>query len=253
MFLVLSTGVDIMLKHATIDIGESDLPNDLKITNVDFDTTNVANEAVTLLLERQLNLTGHQVEYHDGTDWQPFYTFADEEPMLAGTLFRISSGQGNNLSQDGIETRYAGRTASILSGLSNLRLVDAEGVSSHRRMVLPIGDFNDVSSDVTVLRKADGTGLMMYVANMQQGTHRLHMRYHLSLDCQTCMGTGKYNQTTCSECSGSGKYGTLFKKHGLSTMEEACIDIPWAIINDSPKQFLPGPILVPPPSMGGSL
>ena len=176
--------------------------------------------------------------------------------MLTGTLFRISSGQGTNLSQDGIETRFAGRTASILSGLSNLRLVDAEGVPGHRRKVLPIGDFNPVSN-VTVLRKADGTGLMMYVPNMQQGTYRLHMRYHLSLDCQTCMGTGKINQIQCSECSGSGKYGTLFKKHGLSTMEEACIDIPWTPINGSPKVFFPGPIIsgpppsIPPPSIPG--
>ena len=38
------------------------------------------------MLEQTTDLSGYQVEYFDGVDWIPYYTFASEEPLLTGTI-----------------------------------------------------------------------------------------------------------------------------------------------------------------------
>jgi hypothetical protein len=222
------------LSHSSSQVGDSDLSDGIKICEVGIHATNVQQEQVSLLLDRQMNLTGYQLEYYDGTDWQPFFTFGDEEPMLTGTMITIESCAGTSTTDNLREIRFANRTSPMLSGnVVCLRLVDANGVAGHRKEVLSANSFSDVSSDVRVLRKEDGTGMMLYIDNMQQGTYRLMMWYFLD--------------NTVQEPD-----SPVFKFNGNSNAEMALIDIPWDVVNPPPRTFIGTPIQVGNlPSIGG--
>jgi hypothetical protein len=174
-------------------------PGAVKIVAASAAAADPNQETVTLLLREELSLGGLALEYRfrsqtfvgvepydeDGTaavpGWLPFHTFADIEPVLpAGTRVIVHSGPPDpKLPQaPSLTRRFAGRKATDPLRLSadgfEIRLA-----GGHAREIVPESAFQAVG--VEVLRKADGTGVVLVPASgtaWPPGCYRLELTYH---------------------------------------------------------------------------
>lgn len=118
--------------------------------------------------------------------WVPFYTFAQEEPLPAGTRLRVFSGSRADQYQaePGVTARFAALLSergslNLGTDRADIRLVAPNRAVVHQRAFLPAGLYQSVT-DVRVQRKADGTAFLLLRENgnpFEQGQYRLQMTY----------------------------------------------------------------------------
>jgi hypothetical protein len=122
--------------------------------------------------------------------WTTYREFETEKNLAAGTVRQITSGASSLISQDltvnaqlvGLDAVSVDFTRRIFYSVE-LRLVAPDGKIVHARHFVPDDDY--VQEDVSVLRKADGTGLFMIKLDdglnpipFSLAQYRLKLTYH---------------------------------------------------------------------------
>lgn len=152
--------------------------------------------------------------------WSPYYTFKREELLPAGTRVRIHPGNVNAApsSESGLRTRFAasfdqeGERRFLLQE-ADLRLANNREEQNHRRLFLSEGEYDPIA--MQVLRKADGTGLVLMIPDasrrdsvLPSGEYRLRLRY---------LRNNKASDPTSQ----------IFSEAGNSSSEDVVLDVPW--------------------------
>jgi hypothetical protein len=119
--------------------------------------------------------------------WTTHYAFGQEEVLPAGARVRVLSGSPTDPppSEPGVSYRYvvpegeSGELRLAPTG-AELRIVGPYQTTGHARQFLPDSLFIPANEDIRVLRKADGTGLILLAAppaQLSSGDYRLRLRY----------------------------------------------------------------------------
>ena len=153
--------------------------------------------------------------------WVPYYTFAKESRLEAGTLVRVYAGSLKDAPPEkpGIIQRFVvslnerGRLWLLREGV-DLRLLVSSRVAGHRRQFLPDNLYKPVDAkDLRVLRKDDGTGFFLMIvstappeiAPLIVGQYRIIMTYHRKTKADS----------------------QIYSQAGICDPENVMIDIPW--------------------------
>lgn len=188
---------DIALSRNSLVLPKSTLPGKAKIAALNFASTGFDIESVVLLLREPMNLTGYRIENrlvewpdnHEGVidaqtsseeevseqGWTTFHLFETERNLAAGTTLEITA-----------DANVEPASLDLISHVSysvELRLIAPNGNVVHSKHFLPDTDY--VSEDVSVLRKADGTGFFMIHLDeslnalpLSPAQYRLKLTYH---------------------------------------------------------------------------
>ena len=175
---------EIALSRTSLVLPESTLPGKVKIAALNFASTGFDIESVVLLLREPMNLTGYRIESRlvewpenqlSEQVWTTFHLFETERNLAAGTALEITADSN-------VELASIDLTEDVSYSVE-LRLIAPNGNVAHSKHFLP--DTYYVSEDVSVLRKADGTGFFMIhlddnlnVLPLSPGQYRLKLTYH---------------------------------------------------------------------------
>jgi hypothetical protein len=115
--------------------------------------------------------------------WVDHYTFADEAPLPAGSHVRVYSGNASDTPPDGIKARYVASlddsgVVSLGPNTAELHIRTPGTTAGHARVFLDASEYEPVT--VKVLRKADGTGFVIFPAagsTLAPGEYRLQIEY----------------------------------------------------------------------------
>jgi hypothetical protein len=205
---------EIALSRTSLARTEPVLPGEVKLTGVTFAANRIDIDSIDLLLRDPMNLTGYRIESRLVTwpvnlesgvvidaqtlsgdelpqqSWTTYREFETEKNLAAGTVRQITSGASSLISQDltvnaqlvGLDAVSVDFTRRIFYSVE-LRLVAPDGKIVHARHFVPDDDY--VQEDVSVLRKADGTGLFMIKLDdglnpipFSLAQYRLKLTYH---------------------------------------------------------------------------
>ncbi len=169
---------------------EPALPGQAKIVAAKFGANQISIDSLVLLLREPMNLTQYQIEsrlitwpvnigsgvlldeeiiLHDGFQeppWVPYHTFGAEGNLPAGTILQlspsdttaVSSAKTAQAQQPGLDADNINRVLRVSFSIQ-VRVVAPDGKVIHARHFLP--DNLYLSEDISVLRKADGTGFFI--------------------------------------------------------------------------------------------
>jgi hypothetical protein len=188
---------EIARSRTNLVLPKSTLPGKVKIVALNFASTGFDIESVVLLLREPLNLTGYRiesrlVEWPENQEividaqtrseeelskqaWTTFHLFEKERNLAAGTTLGVRADPN-------VEPASIDLTGNVSYSVE-LRLIAPNGNVVHSKHFLP--DTNYVSEDVSVLRKADGTGFFMIHLDdslnalpLSPAQYRLKLTYH---------------------------------------------------------------------------
>ena len=152
--------------------------------------------------------------------WNAYYAFSGESMLPAGSRLRIFSGNASNApaAADNVSHRFAAGlgdpgTRHFGSDAVDLRLVDShENVVHARRFFAPL---NYAAVNAKVIRRADGTGLVIVVpAANAPGTALPPGQYRMNL-------TYLRDNTAASSAS------QVLSENGSTQPEVVALDVPW--------------------------
>jgi hypothetical protein len=200
---------EISLGRTSLTRTEPALPGKVKLAAVNFGANRIDIDSVVLLLREPMNLTGYRIESRLVTwpvnlaggvvidaktlsgeglieqVWATYRTFEAEKRSPAGTILQIQSDDAISLSPAGlvgVDAVSVDFSRRIFYSIE-VRLVAPDGEIVHARHFLPGDDY--VPEDVSVVRKADGTGFFMIKLNgglnvipFSLGQYRLRLTYH---------------------------------------------------------------------------
>jgi hypothetical protein len=176
------------------------IPGSVKLAEVAFGTSQPNEEAITLLLQEDTDLSGYRLEYwyipkepDSVPGWETYYTFTNEEPLVAGSRVRIHAGNQKSAppQEEGVKQRFAAkkgetgeRHLTAKEG-ARLRLVALDGRTGHERDFLrdkgADNQYNPVNKAL-LMRKRDGTNFFLVIqpaafGSQTPGTYRLSFTY----------------------------------------------------------------------------
>ena len=200
---------EIVLSRTSLARTEPALPGKVKLTAVTFAANRIDIDSIELLLREPTNLTGYRIESRlvmwpvnlesgvvidaqtlSGDDlpqqsWTTYREFETQSGRGAGTLLQISPNPTDPTTAAQLVGLNAGSVdfSRRIFYSVELRLVAPNGEIVHVRHFLP--DDNYLNEDVSVLRKADGTGFFMIKLDGGQNAvpfslaqYRLKLTYH---------------------------------------------------------------------------
>lgn len=192
-------------------------------------TPSPLDESVTILLDDATDLSGWCIEWREPPDpgtnpdpqWQPWYLFGPRSTSTAGRRIRIFAGPGSAAPSDvtGEDHRFGlalatGFQLAFPSTGVDLRLMRPGSRPAHIRRFLPNQAYTETA--VTMLRSADGTGLILLKpdasasgSQLDPAEYRLYWTYALDI-------------------SESDPDSSVLSRSGDKSAETAQIDIPWA-------------------------
>ncbi len=158
--------------------------------------------------------------------WSTYYVFSGEERLPAGTRLRLYAGNAiaappgePNTERRFVASLDEGGRARLRAPGAELRVVDAAGSVGHSRRFLPDDAYEDLANVVKVLRKADGTGLFLFLpaatpvgSRLSPGQVRLAFTY-------------RRDNTAVDADS------IVYQEVGNSEPETAVLDLPWGLVN----------------------
>jgi hypothetical protein len=179
--------------HRTVEqmvIGSVSGP--VKLAQMSFVSSSPNSETVSLLLLKGADLSGARLEWRargSAGPWSASYTFGQEAKWASGTRVVIYSGNGGTppAAPPNVVQRFrasgsdAGAAVLPVDGVE-LRLVGPDGAVWHQREFVAGGRYT--SASVKVLRKADGTGFVLFPSapgNLTPGSYRLLLRFERDL------------------------------------------------------------------------
>jgi len=157
--------------------------------------------------------------------WSTYHVFSGEERLPAGTRLRLYAGNALAAppAEPNTERRFVasldeGGRARLRGPGAELRVVDPAGSVGHSRRFLPDDAYDDLAN-VKVLRKADGTGLFLFLpaatpigSRLPPGQYRLAFTY-------------RRDNTAVDADS------IVYQEVGNSEPETAVLDLPWGLVN----------------------
>lgn len=185
------------------------LPGKAKLAAVMFAANRIDIDSIELLLREPLNMTGYRIESRVVTwplnlesgvvidmqtlsgneipqqDWTSYYEFESETNSPPGKILQVSRNNSNAIPPTQLSGVDAGSVdfANRIFYSIELRLVAPDGETVHSRHFLPDDDY--VNEDLSVLRRADGTGLFLVKpgsgSNLNPfplSQYRLKLTYH---------------------------------------------------------------------------
>jgi hypothetical protein len=197
---------EIALSRTSLARTEPALPGKVKLAAVNFAANRIDIDSVVVLLPEPLSLTGYRIESRlvtwpvnlksgvvidaktlsaDGLPQQVWTTYSElqtEKNLAAGTILLTSTAPTASGQLTGLDAGSVDFSRRIFYSVE-LRLVAPDGKIVHARHFLPDDDY--VQEDVSVLRKADGTGLFMIKHDgglnpipFSLAQYRLKLTYH---------------------------------------------------------------------------
>lgn len=188
---------EIAVSRATLVLPKPALPGKAKIAALNFASTGFEIESVVLLLREPMNLTGYRIESRlvewaknqeivieaqtgleeklSAQPWTTFHLFETGQNLASGTTLDITADAHT-------ESASIDLTGNVSHSVE-LRLIAPDGNVVHSKHFIP--DTYYVPENVSVLRKADGTGFFMIHLDDSQNAlplsyaqYRLKLTYH---------------------------------------------------------------------------
>lgn len=200
---------EIELRQTSLAQTEPELPGKLKLASVNFAANRIDIDSVVLLLREPMDLTGYLLESRLVTwplsstsgividaqtlpgeglaeqAWTTYRMFEAEKKLSAGTILEIQPNDAILISPTGlvgVDAVTVDPAQRIFYSIE-LRIVAPDGKIVHGRHFLPDEDY--FPEDISVLRKADGTGVFIFkrdggsnVIPLSLGQYRLKLTYH---------------------------------------------------------------------------
>jgi hypothetical protein len=157
--------------------------------------------------------------------WTTYCTFSGEELMPAGTKVRLCSGNEtvDPTTEAGVIKRFvAGLNDPAqlhFSDMADLRIVAPHTTQGHHRTFLPDSAYNNI--EVKVFRKADGTGMFIFVPNVSPPGARLDP------------GQYRFRMTYNRDNRVFDPQSQVLSQAGNTSPEIVTIDIPWVTRNQT--------------------